>query len=103
MRPPRVRDRIFTTMYKLQFDPTKETKLQATLRVIREAEDLEDFKKKRKCGDTLIKEFRETVSNVSGKMMKNKWDSDYLKQLDFQIHLIQKTIDEKADTINKGI
>ena len=97
-----MRDRIFTTMYKLQFDPTKETKLQATLRVIREAESLEDFKKKRKCGDTLIKEFRETVVNVSGKMMKNKWDSDYLKQLkqlDFQIHLIQKTIDEKSDTL----
>jgi hypothetical protein len=59
--------------------------------------------KKRKCGDTLIKEFRETVTNVSGKMMKNKWDTEYLQQLDFQIHLIQKTIDEKADAINKGI
>ena len=103
MRPPRVRDRIFTTMYKLEFDPSKETKLQATLRVIREADGLEDFKKKRKCGDTLIKEFRETVTNVSGKMMKNKWDTEYLQQLDFQIHLIQKTIDEKADAINKGI
>ena len=103
MRPPRVRDRIFNTMYKLEFDPSKETKLQATLRVIREAEGLEDFKKKRKCGDTLIKEFRETVTNVSGKMMKNKWDTEYLQQLDFQIHLIQKTIDEKADAINKGI
>jgi hypothetical protein len=101
--PPRVRDRIFKNMSKLQFDPTKETRLQATLRVIREAENLEDFKKKRKCGDTLIKEFRETVTNVSGKMMKNKWDTEYLQQLDFQIHLIQKTIDEKADAINKGI
>lgn len=91
--------RIFTAMYKLQFDPTKETKLQATLRVIREAEGLEDFKKKRKCGDVLIKEFRETVTNVSGKMMKNKWDKEYLQQLDFQIHLIQKTIEEKSDTL----
>ena len=99
MRPPRVRDRIFTTMYKLEFDPTKETKLQATLRVIREADGLEDFKKKRKIGDTLIKEFRETVNNVSGKMMKNKWDTGYLQQLDFQIHLIQKTIDEKGDEL----
>jgi hypothetical protein len=101
--PPRVRDRIFKNMSKLQFDPTKETRLQATLRVIREAEGLEDFKKKRKCGDVLIEEFRETVANVSGKMMKNKWDTEYLQQLDFQIHLIQKTIDEKADAINKGI
>lgn len=90
-------DRIFMTMYKLQFDPSKETKLQATLRVIREAEDLEDFKKRRKCGDTLIKEFRETVANVSGKMLKNKWDTEYLQQLDFQIHLIQKAIGEKED------
>ena len=88
-------------MYKLQFDPTKETKLQATLRVIREAEDLEDFKKKRKCGDTLIKEFRKTSTNVSEKMIKNKWDKEYLQQLDFQIHLIQKTIDEKSDSLNK--
>ena len=86
-------------MYKLEFDPTKETKLQATLRVIREADGLEDFKKKRKIGDTLIKEFRETVNNVSGKMMKNKWDTEYLQQLDFQIHLIQKTIDEKGDEL----
>ena len=86
-------------MYKLEFDPTKETKLQATLRVIREADGLEDFKKKRKIGDTLIKEFRETVNNVSGKMMKNKWDTEYLQQLDFQIRLIQKTIDEKGDEL----
>ena len=98
-----MRGRIFTTMHKLQFDPTKETKLQATLRVIREADGLEDFKKKRKCGDALIKEFRETVNNVSGKMFRNKWDTEYLQQLDFQIHLIQKTIDEKADSINKGL
>lgn len=90
-------------MSKLQFDPTKETKLQATLRAIREAEGLEDFKKKKKCGDALIKEFRETVDNVSGKMMKNKWDKEYLQQLDFQIHLIQKTIDEKADSLNRGL
>ena len=92
-------DRIFKNMSKLQFDPSQETKLQATLRVIREAEGLEDFKKKRRFGDTLIKEFRETITNVSGKMMRNKWDKEYLQQLDFQIHLIQKTIDEKGDTL----
>jgi len=85
------------TMYKLEFDPSKETKLQATLRVIREAEDPEDFKTKRKCGDTLIKEFRQTSANVSGKMLKNQWDAGYLQQLDFQIHLIQKAISEKED------
>jgi hypothetical protein len=90
-------------MSKLQFDPSKETKLQATLRAIRESSSLEELKKQRKFGETLIREFRETTTNVSGKMFRNKWDTEYLQQLDFQIHLIQKTIDEKTDSLNKGI
>ena len=88
-------------MSKLQYDPSSETRLQATLRVIREAATLEDLKKQRRFGEALIREFRETVDNVSGKMFRNKWDTEYLQQLDFQIHLIQKTIDEKADALNK--
>ena len=88
-------------MSKLQFDPSQETKLVATLRVIREAATLEELKKKRRFGETLIREFRETTTNVSGKMFRNKWDTEYLQQLDFQIHLIQKTINEKTDELNK--
>jgi len=86
-------------MNKLQYDPSQETKLQATLRVIREAYPLEDFVKKRKFGETLIKEFQQTMDNVSGKMMKNKWDSEYLKQLDYGIHLIRETIDRRRDEL----
>lgn len=86
-------------MSKLQYDPSAETRLQATLRVIREAYPLEDFVKKRKFGEALIKEFQQTMDNVSGKMMKNKWDAEYLKQLDYEIHLIRETIDRRRDEL----
>lgn len=88
-------------MNKLQFDPSQETRLQATLRVIREASTLEELKKKRRFGETLVRELSETMVNVTGKMMRNKSDTEYLQQLDFQIHLIKKVINEKEDQLRE--
>jgi hypothetical protein len=84
---------------KLQYDPSKEPAIHACLREIRSSEDLEQFQKKSKFGHSRIKELRQNMANVSGKMLPNRHDVEYIKQMDFEVHIIQKALSETEEKL----
>lgn len=86
-------------MKRLQFDPNQETELQAILRSLRTSAGEGEFKTAKSAADRRIKTLRKTSDTVSAKLIRSKGDGEYLKQIDWEICLLQRAIAEGQDRL----